>query len=119
VTDWQKIANAGFGPPRGADVDDLAAELSEALADPDPRVLDGSAYAVMRTWIKHGVLDDQLAGLGDQMAARLRDPHIQARTFAALVLCWIIERGGFERAWVSAFAAWYPAEDDLRAIRAC
>ncbi len=114
MTDWQDIANAGFELPPGAAVEDLAAELSEALADPDPRLRDGTAYAVMRTWIERGVLDDLLASLGDQMAARLRDPRIQARTFAALVLCWIIERGGFDGAWVSAFADWYPGEDDLR-----
>jgi len=114
VTDWQEIAEAGFELPPGADVDDLAAELSEALADPDPRLRDGTAYGVMRTWIKRGLLDHQLASLGDQMAARFSDPRIQARTFAALVLCWIIERGGFDLAWVSAFADWYPAEADLR-----
>jgi Protein of unknown function (DUF2785) len=114
VTDWQQIADAGFGVPAGADIDALSAELSEALADPDPRLRDGTAYAVLRTWIEGGVLDDQLASLGDQMAARFSDPRIQARTFAALVLCWIIERGGFDLAWVRAFADWYPAEDDLR-----
>jgi hypothetical protein len=114
VTDWQEISDTGFELPPGANVDDLAAELSEALADPDPRLRDGTAYAVMRTWIKRGVLDDQLARLGDQMAARFTDSRIQARTFAALVLSWIIERGGFDLAWVSAFADWYPAEDDLR-----
>jgi Protein of unknown function (DUF2785) len=114
VTDWQEIADAGFELPPGADVEDLAAELSEALADPDPGLRDGTAYAVMRTWIERGVLDDQLASLGDQMAARFGDPRVQARTFAALVLCWIIERGGFDPAWVSAFADWYPVEHDLR-----
>lgn len=114
VTNWQQIADAEFAVAPGADVHDLAAELSEALADPDPRVRDGSAYAVMATWIERGVLDAQLTSLGDQMAARFSDPRIQARTFAALVLCWIIERGGFDPGWVSAFAAWYPAEHDLR-----
>lgn len=114
MTDWQKVADAGFELPPGADVDDLAAELSDALADPDPRLRDGTAYAVMATWIERGVLDQKLADLGDQMAARFSDSRIQARTFAALVLCWIIARGGFDHAWVSAFADWYPAEEDLR-----
>ncbi len=114
MVNWQEIADTGFSPPPAADLAAVLEQLSAALADPDPRVRDGSAYAVMRTWIKRGVLDDRLGGLGDQMAARLRDPRIQARTFAALVLCWVIERGGFDRAWVSAFAGWYPAEDDLR-----
>lgn len=114
MTDWQQIADAGFELPPGENVDDLAAELSDAMADPDPRLRDGTAYAVMATWIERGVLDRQLARLGDGMAERFSDPRIQARTFAALVLCWILERGGFEDAWVSAFADWYPAEEDLR-----
>jgi uncharacterized protein DUF2785 len=114
VTDWQKIADSGFELPPGAGVDGLAAELSDALADPDPRLRDGAAYAVMATWIERGVLDQKLADLGDAMAARFSDPRIQARTFAALVLGWIIERGRFDYAWVSAFAYWYLAEDDLR-----
>jgi hypothetical protein len=114
VTDWAKIADSDFELPPGADVDDLVAELSEALADPDPGIRDGTAYAVMATWIERGVLDPKLAGLGDEMAARFGDPRIQARSFAALVLCWIVERGGFDYAWLSAFEDWYPAEDDLR-----
>jgi hypothetical protein len=114
MTDWQEVADAGFAVPAGADVAELVAELSEALADPDPQLRDGTAYAVLRTWVKRGVLDGQLASLGDQMAARFTDPRIQARTFAALVLCWIIDRGGFDYDWVQAFANWYQAEDDLR-----
>ena len=114
MTDWQKIADGGFELPPGADVDDLAAELSDALADPDPRLRDGTAYAVMATWVERGFLDQKLADLGDEMAGRFNDQRIQARTFAALVLCWIVERGGFDYAWASAFADWYSAEDDLR-----
>jgi hypothetical protein len=114
VTDWQKIVDSGFDLPSGADLTALTAELSAALADPDPAVRDGAAYSVLATWINRGVLDDRLASLGDQMAARFADPRIQARTFAALVLAWIIERGGFDDGWVRAFERWYPAEQDLR-----
>jgi hypothetical protein len=114
VTDWQKIVDSGFELPPGADLAALTADLSAALADPDPDVRDGAAYAVLATWIKRGVLDGRLSGLGDQMAARFADPRIQARTFAALVLAWIIERGWFDHAWVQAFERWYPAEEDLR-----
>jgi hypothetical protein len=114
VTDWDQIAAAGFAVPAEADVDALAADLAEALADPDPRVRDGAAYAVLATWIERGVLDRQLTWLGHTMAARLTDPRIQARTFAALVLAWVIERGTYDEAWTRAFADWYPAETDLR-----
>jgi hypothetical protein len=114
VTDWDQIAAAGFGVPAEADVDTLAADLAKAMADPDPRVRDGNAYAALATWIERGVLDRQLNWLGTAMAARFDDPRIQARTFAALVLAWVIERGAYEEAWARAFADWYPAETDLR-----
>src|ERR1700744_4909746 len=96
MTDWQKIVDADFEPPAGADLDRLTAELSAALASPDPGIRDGTAYAVMATWIERGVLDQWLAGLGNEMAARFRNPRIEARSFAALVLCWIVDRGGFD-----------------------
>jgi hypothetical protein len=114
VTDWQAIAAADFAPPPGADPAELAGELSGALADADPLIRDGAAYAVLATWIERGFLDGQLSALGAEMAARFADSRVQARTFAALVLCWIIERGGFDEAWVRAFERWYPAEHDLR-----
>lgn len=113
MTDWQQIADDDFAVPQ-VRRDLLAAELADALADPDPKVRDGAAYAVLATWVGRGVLDDQLDWLGDMMAARLGDPQIQARTFAALVLAWVIERGGYAEEWVNAAAAWYPAETDLR-----
>jgi hypothetical protein len=114
VTDWRGIAEAGFGVPAGAGLDSLAVELAEALADPDPDVRDGPAYAVLATWLERGVLDAQLAGLGETMATRFADSRVQARSFAALVLAWVIERGGYDEWWVQAFEHWYPAETDVR-----
>jgi hypothetical protein len=114
VTDWQEIADAEFAVPANADLDNFAAELAEALADPDPDVRDGPAYAVLGTWLRRGVLDAQLARLGDVMAARFSDPRVQARTFAPLVLAWVFERGGYDERWVRAFERWYPAEADVR-----
>jgi hypothetical protein len=114
VTDWDQIAAAGFAVPAEANVDALTADLAEAMADPDPRVRDGAAYAVLATWIERGVLDRQLNWLGSTMAARFEDARIQARTFAALVLAWVVERGAYDEAWTRAFADWYPAETDLR-----
>jgi len=114
VTDWQELADADFEVPPGADLTALAAGLADALADPDPQVRDGAAYAVLATWIKRGALDTQLSWLGNTMAARFADARIQARTFAPLVLAWVIERGGFDPDWVAAFERWYLAETDLR-----
>jgi hypothetical protein len=78
VADWRQIADAGFAVPTGADLYSLAAEMAEALADPDPRIRDGAAYATPAAGIKNGTFDAQLAWLGGQMAARLSDPRIQA-----------------------------------------
>jgi hypothetical protein len=114
VTDWQRIADADFGVPDGASRDALAAELAGALADPDPRVRDGAAYAVLATWISRGEFDGQLPWLGAAMAERFADAQVQARAFAPLVLAWVTERGGYDEHWVRAFADWYPAETDLR-----
>lgn len=114
VTDWQQIVDAGFAVPPGADLGSLAASLSEALADPDPEIRDGPAYRVLSRWIRDGVLDGQLGSLGDQMAGRFADSRVQARTFAPLVLAWVVERGAFDQQWVRAFQDWYPRESDLR-----
>ena len=113
MTDWDTIAAADFAVPAG-DLAALAGELADGLADPDPAVRDGSAYSVLATWISRGVLDAQLGFLGAAMAARFGDERVQARTFAPLVLAWVVERGAFDDAWVVAFADWYPAETDLR-----
>jgi hypothetical protein len=114
VTDWQNIAGTDFAVPAGPDLDALAAELAEALADPDPAVRDGPAYAVLATWIRRRVLDSQLSWLGARMAARFADPRIQARAFAPLVLAWMAEAGHLDEEWTQAFERWYPAETDLR-----
>ena len=97
MTNWQQIADSGFAVPAGADAGTLARELAEGLADPDPAIGDGAAYSVLATWIRNGVLDDQPAWLGAAMHARFAGSRIQARTFAPLVLAWLIERGGFEQ----------------------
>ncbi len=114
MTDWQHVADTNFAIPAGADLTVLAAELSAALAHREPRIRDGAAYAVLATWIQRGELDSQLSWLGSQAATRFDEPEIQARTFAPLVLSWVIEAGAFDEDWTAAFERWYPAETDLR-----
>lgn len=112
-TDWRVVIENDNRLPGGLTQEDAVAELSEALRSPDPAVRDGQAYTALNRLIPN--LDPALLrGLGDEMAARFTDPQIQARTFAPLVLAWIVEADVFEPAWVAAFAAWYPAETDLR-----
>ncbi|MFF4379972.1 DUF2785 domain-containing protein [Kitasatospora sp. NPDC001547] len=115
MTNWQEIYESDCAHPPGWRLDNLVAELADALGDPDPEVRDGYPYAVLAAWIRRGVVDgDRCLALGDLMAERFTDPRIEARTFAPLVLEMIVRRGRLRPAWLDAFAAWYPAEADLR-----
>ena len=98
--------------------DNLLAMLRSA----DPAQRDEIAYLAMVHRVGSGAEDTDLVALGDEMARRLKDPEIQARTFAALILGEVVERDmatGHATAeavlrWRDAFTAWYPAEEDLR-----
>ncbi|MFI2611781.1 DUF2785 domain-containing protein [Kitasatospora sp. NPDC018619] len=115
MTDWREIYEKDGALPPGRGLDDLTAELAEALGDPDPEVRDGYPYAVLDAWIRSGVIDgERCLALGDLMAERFTDPRIEARTFAPLVLRMIVGRGVLRAEWFDAFAAWYRSEADLR-----
>lgn len=121
--DWPFLAAAGFPFPAGASADLLADELSGMLVSPDPEVRDDHAYTAAARWIREGRLDAVLEAFGDAAARRLAHPDVQARTFAPLALRCVLDRGrqasgpvpdaAAER-WLTAFAAWYPAERDTR-----
>jgi hypothetical protein len=97
-------------------------DLLRMLRSADPGERDEVAYLAMVHRIGSGAEDGDLVALGDEMASRLNDPEIQARTFAALILAEVVERdmatrratAGAVLRWRDAFAAWYPAERDLR-----
>ncbi|WP_267244107.1 DUF2785 domain-containing protein [Streptomyces sp. PR69] len=115
MIDWTRIEAADCAVPADRTMEELVRELSRALADPDPLIRDGAAYSVLATWIARGVIDaPRRLALGDEMADRFRDPEIQARTFAPLVLDMLVAKGDFKARWVDAFADWYPNEKDLR-----
>ncbi|PZF91603.1 DUF2785 domain-containing protein [Micromonospora deserti] len=115
MINWVDVHNNDFAVPAGHALDDLVAELSAALRDPDPEIRDGAPYVVLETWIARGVIDaDRRDALGDVMADRFTDPEVQARAFAPLVLDMIVRQGDLRPSWLAAFTAWYPAEDDLR-----
>src|SRR4051794_8336580 len=99
AVDWPALIAAGCPVPATPALPALLAELETMLRDPDPVRRDEWAYRVLVTWIGRGELDAELTGLGDRMADRLRDPEIQARTFAPLILDAIIGRGWFEASW--------------------
>jgi len=128
---WEQVHATGLAVPTDRPLDDLTAELTRMLGDPDPALRDGTAYPALTTWIGRGVYDDLLAGLGDGMAVGLRvgigdtcSDTVFRRSFSALVLGECIRRdnhrpllpGGTILDWGDRLAAWLLRERDLRAF---
>ncbi|MEP9361574.1 DUF2785 domain-containing protein [Nocardioides sp. CN2-186] len=126
---WQDVHAGGLAVPTDRPLDDLTAELTRMLGDPDPALRDGTAYPALTTWIDRGVYDDLLAGLGDGMATGLlvgigeRDTDtVFRRSFSALVLGECIGRdnarpllpGGKILEWGDRLTTWLLRERDLR-----
>jgi hypothetical protein len=126
---WRNVHAEGLAVPSDRPLDELTAELTRMLGDPDPALRDGTAYPALTTWIERGVYDDLLAGLGDGMAAGLlvgigeRDTDsVFRRSFSALVLGECIARdnvrpllpGGKILEWGDRLTTWLLRERDLR-----
>lgn len=126
---WQDIVSSGLAFPEGEPLDDLTAELTAMLGDPDPRVRDGVAYPVLATWIGDGVYDDLLVGLGDGIGSGLAidlgesgTDSVFRRSFSALVLAECIDRDNQRSLlpatallrWGDLISSWYLRERDLR-----
>ena len=126
---WRNVHAEGLAVPSDRPLDELTAELTRMLGDPDPAQRDGTAYPTLTTWIERGVYDDLLAGLGDGMATGLlvgigeRDTDtVFRRSFSALVLGECIARdndrpllpGGKILEWGDRLTTWLLRERDLR-----
>jgi uncharacterized protein DUF2785 len=126
---WRNVHASGLAVPTDRPLDELTAELTRMLGDPDPAQRDGTAYPALTTWIERGVYDDLLAGLGDGMASGLRvgigerdTDTVFRRSFSALVLGECIARdnsrpllaGGKILEWGDRLTTWLLREQDLR-----
>jgi hypothetical protein len=126
---WRQVHAKGLAVPSDRPLDELTADLTRMLGDPDPALRDGTAYPALMTWIERGVYDDLLAGLGDGMAAGLRvgigerdTDSVFRRSFSALVLGECIARdnvrpllaGGKILEWGDRLTTWLLRERDLR-----
>ncbi|HEY0951695.1 DUF2785 domain-containing protein [Nocardioides sp.] len=126
---WRQVHADGLAVPSDRPLDDLTAELTRMLGDPDPALRDGTAYPTLTTWLDRGVYDDLLGGLGDGMALGLlvglgerNTDTIFRRSFSALVLGECIARdnrrpllpGGKILEWGDRLATWLLRERDLR-----
>jgi hypothetical protein len=128
---WESVQSTGLAVPSDRPLDELTAELTRMLGDPDPELRETIAVPTLVTWIRRGVYDDLLAGLGDGMAAGLRvgldaahagDDTVFRRSWSAVVLATCMERdngrplvpGGKVLEWGDRIATWYVRERDLR-----
>ncbi len=126
---WRQVHADGLAVPSDRPLDDLTADLTRMLGDPDPALRDGTAYPTLTTWLDRGVYDDLLAGLGDGMATGLLvglgeqgTDTVFRRSFSALVLGECIARdnrrpllaGGKILEWGDRLATWVLRERDVR-----
>lgn len=126
---WEDVRATGLAVPSDRPLDELTAELTLMLGDPDPDIRDQLAYPALCTWISRGVYDDLLSGLGDGMAAGLvvglgevDSDSVFRRSYSALVLSECIARdndrplvpGGKVLEWGDRVATWMLRERDLR-----
>lgn len=122
MTDWPAVLRADCQVPQGQSASALVTELLEALCSPDPVRRDDQAYTVLATWIMRGLLDGELADLGERVTGLLAHPELQARTFAALIVTSVLHRDTAADVldaptvlrWLDRFAGWWVAETDLR-----
>ena len=126
---WKQVHARGLAVPEDRPLEDLTAELTRMLGDPDPELRDGTALPALATWIGRGVYDDLLVGLGDGMAAGLKaglgevgTDSVLRRSCSARVLAECLERdnqqalvpAGKVLDWGDRVATWLLREQDIR-----
>ena len=126
---WEQVVAQGLKVPGDRPLDEMTADLTRMLGDPDPDVRDGIAFPTLGTWISEGVYDDLLRGLGDGMCAgldvglgRAGGETVYRRSCSALVLTECIDRDTEADllardtiiSWGDRIASWFVRERDLR-----
>jgi hypothetical protein len=131
---WESVQATGLAVPSDRPLDELTAELTRMLGDADAEMRENIAVPTLLTWLRRGVYDDLLPGLGDGMAAGLRvgltqaggerppDDTVFRRSWSAVVLAACVERdndrprvpGGKVLEWGDRLATWLLREQDLR-----
>ncbi|MFT4188029.1 MAG: DUF2785 domain-containing protein [Aeromicrobium sp.] len=129
ISYWQAVRATGGDVPGDRPLDDLTAELVRMLGESDPRIREGLAYPLLTGWLKRGVYDELLAGLGDGIVPGLRfglgrdgDSSVIRRSYSALMLAEIVGRDNDVQAmsestileWGDAATSWYVREFDHR-----
>jgi hypothetical protein len=126
---WERVVADGYRVPHGAALDELTTDLVAMLGDPDQRVREDIAFAILSTWTNEGVYDDLLTGLGDGLLVGLkaglgedRTSSVLRRTLSAMALSAVVRRDNIIQTlppttvltWADRSVAWFLAERDLR-----
>lgn len=126
---WEQVVADGLRVPADRPLDEMTAELTRMLGDPDPHLRDEIAFPTLATWVDEGVYDDLLVGFGDGMCAGLQTglgetgtDTVFRRSFSALLVTECIDRDAGQGlvpldvllGWGDRVAGWYLREKDLR-----
>lgn len=126
---WKQVVSGGLEVPTDRPLAELTVELTAMLGSTDPALRDDTARATLAAWIRRGVYDDLLVGLGDGIAAGLevglgetRTDSVFRRSLSALLLGECVHRDNLVQLapptkvleWGDRLAAWYLRENDLR-----
>lgn len=126
---WERVRESGCGVPDDRPLPDLTVELVDLLGSRDAHVRGDLACEVLCTWVRRGVYDDLLTGLGDGMCTGLRvgrgergTESVLRRSYSARALTAVIERDNAawllhpDRVlrWGDQGLAWLLGERDLR-----
>lgn len=126
---WNEVQLSGFRLPDDRPLGDLTAELTTMLGSADPGLRDDTAFPTLATWIRRGVYDDLLAGLGDGMVVGLQvglgevgTDTVFRRGVSARILGECLRRDNVQHLvssgkvleWGDRLAAWFLDEQDCR-----
>ncbi|MFZ5850286.1 MAG: DUF2785 domain-containing protein [Actinomycetota bacterium] len=126
---WERVVASDFAVPTDRSLIEHTVELVDLLASPDAHLRDALACEVLATWVRRGVYDDLLPGLGDGMgrglAAGLGDrgtDSVFRRSYSAVVLTAVLERDNTAHLlhpdvvlrWGDRGLHWFLTEQDLR-----
>ncbi|OKL46248.1 DUF2785 domain-containing protein [Boudabousia marimammalium] len=89
-------------------------KLCELMASPDPSIRDGYALEALAQGILSGRWSDELDDIQSVATSHLSHPEIQARTFAPLILIWLLQAGHVNREIYDECSKWYLRETDTR-----
>lgn len=88
--------------------------LLDAMTSPDPTIRDGWAYEELAEGITSGQFASSVDLIRRTALVHLRAEQVQARTFAPLILTWLVAAGDRDRDAFESVSAWYLAETDTR-----